>query len=267
MPGLGIFSWFSYQLPIQVRLEFIKNVGFNATSLWWGDEPNEDKNSQPELARRIGLEIDYIHAPANNPNDLWYDGIDGDDYLNLLISCIDDCSKHDINAVVAHITRLSSKPLVSEIGLNRIKKLVDYAEKKQVFVALENMNSIPHLDFIFRNIQSKRLGFCYDSGHEFCNHPNADCLSRYGDKLFTVHLADNFGDDDTHLLPFDGAINWDKVMLNLKRCKEVRYLTLEADFNRNHKNSLIYSDLSAIEFLTLAHSRLLKLINIFNQNN
>lgn len=57
MPGLGIFSWFSYQLPIQVRLEFIKNVGFNATSLWWGDEPNEDKNSQPELARRIGLEI------------------------------------------------------------------------------------------------------------------------------------------------------------------------------------------------------------------
>ena len=33
MPGLGIFSWFSYQLPIQVRLEFIKNVGFNATML------------------------------------------------------------------------------------------------------------------------------------------------------------------------------------------------------------------------------------------
>ena len=63
MKGLSIFSWFSYPLPLQKRLELIKNAGFDATSLWWGDE-FEDKNHQPEMARRLGLEIDYVHAPV-----------------------------------------------------------------------------------------------------------------------------------------------------------------------------------------------------------
>lgn len=261
MLGLGIFSWFSYQLSIQERLQLIKEAGFDATSLWWGDEPNKDKNNQPDIARKLGLDIDYVHAPANNPNDLWRDCIDGDDYLNVLISCVDDCYRHNITTAVMHITRLSSKPPVSSIGLSRIKKLVDFAEEKQIFIALENMNSIQHLDYIFANIQSERLGFCYDSGHEYYNHPTADCLSRYGDKLFAVHLDDNFGDDDTHLLPLDGAINWDKVMLNLLKCKELRYLTLEVDFNRNHEKSSIYRDLSAVDFLSLAHTKLLQLIN------
>lgn len=260
--GTGIFSWFSYQLPIIERLQLIKATGFDATSLWWGDEPNEDKHSQPDIARNLGLDIDYVHAPTNNPNDLWRDCIDGDDYLNLLIECVNDCYHHSIPTAVIHITRLSLKPSLSSIGLNRIKKLVDFAEKKQVFIALENMNSIEHLDYIYANIQSKRLGFCYDSGHEYYNHPKADCLSRYGDQLFAVHLNDNVGDDDTHLLPFDGAINWNKVMLDLSKCRKIRYLTLEPDFNRNHEKGSVYNHLSAADFLALAHTKLLQLINI-----
>ena len=35
MKGLSIFSWFSYPLPLQERLELIKNAGFDATALWW----------------------------------------------------------------------------------------------------------------------------------------------------------------------------------------------------------------------------------------
>ncbi len=34
LSGLGIFSWFSYQLPIQERLQLIKEAGFNTTALW-----------------------------------------------------------------------------------------------------------------------------------------------------------------------------------------------------------------------------------------
>lgn len=261
----GIFSWFSYQLPIQKRLQLIKQAGFGATSLWWGDEPDDDKNSQPDMARRIGLEIDYVHAPANHPNHLWLDCLDGDGYLDQLISCVEDCHRHSIPTAVMHITSLSSRPPLTPIGLDRIKKLVDFAEKKQVFVALENMDSIAHLDKIFANILSNRLGFCYDSGHEYYNHPEADCLSRYGDQLLAVHLADNFGDDDTHLLPFDGAINWKKIMSDLSRCKKIRCLTLEADFNRGNEKSRIYQSLSADAFLSLAYSKLLRLIDYTNQ--
>ena len=88
MLGLGIFSWFSYQHPLQQRLQMIKRVGFDAVSLWWGDEFG-DKNCQPEMARKQGLDIDYVHAPCSNPNDLWIDGLNGDDYLRTILSCID----------------------------------------------------------------------------------------------------------------------------------------------------------------------------------
>ena len=259
MAGMSIFSWFSYPLPIKERLFLIKNAGFDATSLWWGDEDDGSKNCQPEIARRMGLDIDYVHAPCNNPNSLWIDGFDGDDYFNLLISCIDDCNRHCIPTVIIHITRLSSKPAISQVGLDRIRRLVDFAEKKQINLALENMGSIQHLDYVYTNIQSDRLGFCYDSGHEYCNHPNADCLSRYGDKLFAVHLNDNFDDNDTHLLPFDGNIKWDVTINNLKKCRDIRFLTLEVDFNCEHEKSILYKSLSAADFLSLAHERLLRI--------
>ena len=34
-------------------------------------------------------------------------------------------------------------------------------------------------------------------------------LERFGDRLITTHIHDNFGDD--HLLPFDGRIDWQAV--------------------------------------------------------
>lgn len=78
-------------------------------------------------------------------------------------------------------------------------------------MALENLDSIQHPDYIYENIKSEYLGFCYDSRHEYFNHRDSDCLSRYGNKLFAVNLNDNCGDDDTHLLPYDGDIKWDII--------------------------------------------------------
>ena len=59
MSGIGMFSWFSYDLPIIKRLQLIKNAGFDVTSLWWhGDK----KHEQPDITRKIDyftLEVDF----------------------------------------------------------------------------------------------------------------------------------------------------------------------------------------------------------------
>lgn len=34
MAKLGVYSWFSYPLPIEERLKIIKQAGFDATSLY-----------------------------------------------------------------------------------------------------------------------------------------------------------------------------------------------------------------------------------------
>lgn len=252
MTKLGIFSWFSYPLPIEERLQMIKQAGFEAASLWWGDE---NKHLQPEMARKMGLHIDNIHTPFNHPNDFWLDNLDGEDYLNMLVSCVNDCMQHNISVAVIHVTGFSTPTEITQIGMDRIKRLVDIAENKKVYLAFENLNFLQHLDYIFENIKSDYLGFCYDSGHENCFHHDAECLSRYGNRLFAVHIDDNCGDADTHLLPYDGTVNWRRVKEKLKKCKVIDCLTLEVDFNPKHEKSQIYSTLTAKEYLALAYER------------
>ena len=259
MNKVGMFSWFSYPMAIQKRFELIKEAGFDATSLWWAES---DRNSQPDMARGIGLEIDNIHAPFHNmSNNLWLDGVDGEDYLNLLISCVNDCNMHDIETVVIHATGFRTVPAISQVGIDRIKKLVDFAEKKEVNLAFENLSTLDHLDYILTNIDSERVGFCYDSGHEHCGHLDANCLKLYGDKLFAIHIDDNFGDADTHLLPYDGTANWENIKQDIKNSRKIKYYTLEVDFNPNDVHSDIYKKLSALEFLQLAYTKVQKVIN------
>ena len=258
MAKLGIFSWFSYPMPIEARFRLIREAGFEATALWWGDEDDGDKQVQPELARKHGLELDYIHAPFDDPNLLWAEGIDGEEYVKLLTDCMEDCARHEIPTLAAHITRLSARPAVTEIGMERIKRLTEHAERTRVKLALENMNCIPHLERIFTEVKSEYLGFCYDSGHEHCNHPDANCLGRWGKRLFAVHLGDNLGEDDTHLLPYDGSIDWE-VLREKLRVYAPRTLMLEADFNRRQKSSALYYDLTAAEFLARAYERAMKI--------
>lgn len=78
--------------------------------------------------------------------------------------------------------------------------------------------------------------------------------------LIAVHLDDNFGDHDTHLLPYDGTVDWGSVKDKLTKCKPIRYLTLEVDFNPKHEKSRIYESLSAGEFLSLAYERAASLL-------
>jgi L-ribulose-5-phosphate 3-epimerase len=257
MMKVGIFSWFSYSLPIEDRLRMIKDAGFDATSLWWGDE---NRHLQPEIARKLGLEIDNIHTPFTHPNDLWLDRLDGEEYLNMLLQCVEDCAQHTIPIAVIHVTGFSQIAEISQIGMDRVKRLVEAAEKKGIGLAFENLAYLQHLDWIFDTIKSDHLGFCYDSGHENCFCPDTDCLGKFGDRLFAVHLDDNFGDSDTHLLPFDGTVDWAKVKEKLSTCRAVPYLTMEVDFNPKHEKSQIYQGLSAQEYLALAYQRILKLV-------
>jgi len=59
---------------------------------------------------------------------------------------------------------------------------------------------------------------CMDSD-EFWRggYPGIDLLSEYGDRLAAMHLHDNFGTRDEHLMPFDGKIPWENVAKRLKK--------------------------------------------------
>lgn len=256
MNRYSIFSWFSYELPIQERLALIKEAGFDAVMLWWGDK---DRMVQPKLVREFGLEVENAHAPCNNANSIWEENAAGEEYVKTLFRSIEECSELSVPVLVVHITSFRAEPEITALGLSRLRKLVDFAERKKVCIALENTCFFQPLKYAFDNIHSEYLGLCYDSGHENISKPYVDWLSMYGDRLTAMHLHDNFGGNDAHLLPFDGRINWTRVLKSIKNSRGLEYLSFELDFNKKTPDSRIYNSLSAKEYLELAYKRVLKL--------
>lgn len=254
----GIHYYFGYPIKNRSRLELIKEAGFDTVLLWWGDEYKDydvDKSLIPDMARAEGLEVENIHAPFQGANLIWTDNIDSEDIVKRYTQCILDCSQHNIPTVVIHLTGGDNPPSPTQLGLDRIKYLVNLAEKKEVNVALENLRKPEYLQHVYANMQSSRLGFCYDSGHENCHSKGADFLSTYGSKLMALHLHDNDGTEDQHRIPGEGTIDWDNVIRKIKSLSYSGAITLEV----THELSKLYSGLSAQEFLMAAHKKITEL--------
>ena len=230
--NLSIVDWFGYNLPPRDRMRAIKEAGFSGVMLLWADYFDKDYKLFPEYARNAGLIIDNAHAPYLNANHLWEDTIDGQEAYQEIITCLEDCAAYTVSTIVMHPenkkgTATVSLPCDFSIGIERMKRIVDIAEKLNVNVAIENMSHPEYLERIFRDIQSERLGFCFDSGH--CNvfTPNVDFLALYGDKLMALHLHDNDGSGDWHALPFTGNIIWSDIASKLKKLSYEGAIALE----------------------------------------
>lgn len=251
MSRYSIHSWFGFPISMEDRFTLIKSAGFDGILLWWSDEYAEvdgDKSLHPELARRQGLFIENIHTPFKDVNYLWLDRAEGDDLEKILINCILECSEHEIPTAVVHLSKGDNPPPVNQIGLDRIKRIVEIAERKNVNIALENLRKPEYLDFIFANIQSDRLGFCYDSGHENCFTKGTDFLTQYGSKLMALHLHDNDGTDDQHQIPGEGTIDWSVVTKKIKEAGYTGTIALEV----TKEGSVCHSNASPERFLSRA---------------
>ena len=224
-----IFEWFGIVMPMREKYELIKRAGFDGVMMWWGsdDKQYDDYLKNPELARASGLFIENIHTPFERVNSLWLDNIDGEGYAESLRCYARDCAEHGIPAMVVHVSSGFDPPPVSELGLDRIKRLADVAEKNNVAVALENLKRADYLQAIFEKIDSPQLKFCFDSGHANCYDTDTDFLSLYGGRLAALHLHDNDGKSDLHLAPFDGTIDWPSVMKRITATGYAGALSLE----------------------------------------
>lgn len=220
MNEISIFSWFGFPIPMDKRFKMIKAAGFHGVLLWWSDEHaavDGDKFFQPAMARKAGLNIENIHAPFEGINCLWKDGSEGDAFEKVLANCIEESAVHQIPTVVMHLSQGDQPQKPNQTGLDRIKRLVELAERKNINIALENLRRLDYLHFVFDHIQSGRLGFCYDAGHEHCYTRDADLLTRYGSRLMALHLHDNDGMYDLHKVPGEGTVEWSSVIAKLKK--------------------------------------------------
>ena len=242
--------------------EYIKTIaelGFSSTFT----DMTETKNVEEiaNLCQKHGISYETIHAPLINVNSIWQDTINGDDVLKIITDCVDTCSNANVPIIIAHLTSGCLPPDISPVGCERIKKLVDYAGKKDVKIAFENLRVLPHLDWAMNEFKNNNtVGFCWDLGHENCFTRKVDFLSLYGEQLICTHIHDNYKRrwKDKHILPFDGRINYKKAAERIKKTGFNRTLMLEV-FAENHRR---YKKLTPQEFLQKAYYSIKKFDNL-----
>ncbi len=115
------------------------------------------------------------------------------------------------------LTELHYPPLIKSM-----KELAKIGEKAHVTFLIENIptgfwigfDAIALASWI-RKIASPNLRMCFDTGHANTesdwNGSVHSQLEACIDVVEYVHINDNLGNKDSHLIPGDGTIEWDKV--------------------------------------------------------
>ena len=130
-------------------------------------------------------------------------------------------------------------PPPNEIGLNRILKICNKAKKLNMKIAFENTKIKGYQEYILNNIDLDNVGFCYDSGHDHCHFKDSFNFELFKNKILCTHLHDNYGEEDDHLIPYDGNLDFDYVINGLKKANYNGYLTFEFVYRKNYLNENI----------------------------
>lgn len=114
--------------------------------------------------------------------------------------------------------------------------LDDVAKKSGVLIALENHTTkyvtVKLLIELISKVDSDSLGICLDVGHSNIFSNYVSDLSEARRFLFALHLHDNNGEEDEHLLPYEGVVDFDYIIGFLRTSKFQGVVTLELNGER-----------------------------------
>ena len=260
--GFSVTDYFGIPASDLVRLA-VKN-GFSAVSPTFSPHLAEDCAA----ARECGAQLQFLHAPLSKAADMWSrDEERRKTALNELVTCVECASKYEIPAMVVHTwIGFDNDSTPTREGLDDHSALVGRAEALGIKIAYENTEGIETLYALMEHFKGcDTVGLCWDSGHELCYNRGTDLLASFGDRLFVTHLNDNLGisdpegkidfTDDLHLLPFDGKVDWDRAVSNLKMSRPQDHLNFELKFRSNANSGRLYGHLSVDEYISEAYKR------------
>lgn len=205
------------------------------------------------IAESQGIHFNQCHAPYRFEN---YDFINNEeakaDILFKIRRSIEIAGVVGAEAIVIHPWHhknfnSESPEYFFEVNMNFYGELAEYAANAGVKIALENMwqkniftgqiiadvCSNPHEFARYIDALNERYGgftACLDIGH--CTLTGVrpeDAIRILAHRLGALHVHDNNTEDDEHLLPFCGKIDFSSVMKALGDVGYTGQLTFEAD--------------------------------------
>jgi len=114
-------------------------------------------------------------------------------------------------------------------SVESLKEICEFASEFNTEICLEN--TLPgHLGCFLDELLEVReksgfpgLKFCLDTGHYHLAPPQSDLLSGMAAELRELHIHDNDGDKDSHLVPGRGTINWEDLFTSIAISHEMSH--------------------------------------------
>ncbi len=223
MREIGINLGARTEMDLPTFCTYIRDLGFTRV---FSASANPDKvRKQAESVHAAGLTYDTLHAPFKGIiNAIWQEGDEGEDTLRQLLTCVDLCAEIASPIAVVHLSAGDNPPPPTDVGRARFIRLVEHAAAKGVKIAFENQRKLANIAWAFEEFRdAPHVGFCWDCGHEGCFTPGRRYMPLFGDRLICTHIQDNEGilNKDTHLIPFDGSLDFTYVAATLRSAPSV----------------------------------------------
>lgn len=239
--SISISTWnylkfYAEAADLRVALEHIRSAGWGA-ELWLGwsiDARVFERSAWPRIRELCaGLPALSAHSALTQHFD-----------LDTLYHEMDLCAHVGADPLVCHPRTFGVDigtwaprwdRRLSEEEVARIAEILRQASARSLRLALENGPPDLLAEVLERMADHPTrasLGICIDTGHanmhsRLYRSPAAEFIRRFSDRLIHVHVHDNHGAEDDHLMPGEGTTDWCDVFRELRRGGYAGSLVLE----------------------------------------
>ena len=162
-----------------------------------------------------GIPYTHAHAPGVAADDYWMErsiemaAVLGAEYL----------VAHPVYVVDGRF--LDDDQEFIDINAAAIRKWLPLAEERGVVLLSENLlwgsSKDPRvIANLVKEVDSPYFGWCFDVGHAWFSGYSPDIVEQCCVVPLSVHIQDNHGNGDEHLIPGDGTIDFDVFISALK---------------------------------------------------
>jgi sugar phosphate isomerase/epimerase len=127
--------------------------------------------------------------------------------------------------------RQPADPRKFDAAFSSLEQLTVFAKQRGVTMALQNtpneLGSPASLVQFVKDTHLHHLRFCFDIGHAHIEGGADSGFHLMRDRLVTMHVHDNNGEKDDHLLPYAGTIDWEAAITAVANAPEQIPLVLE----------------------------------------
>ena len=203
-------------------------------------EFEEELKKQRAFIENLGLTVSQAHAPWRHPvqdatpegRAFWTEAMKKSIFGTHVLGC----HRFVVHPLMPYYDTAEGAEEVWALNEAFVAELADYAAQYGVTVCVENLpfpkyplTTVEQVCTLVDKVNRSNLKVCLDVGHAAIFYgADVGAAVRYiGNRLEAVHVHDNMGEQDEHLIPGDGIVDFDGFCAALKEIGFSGVISLE----------------------------------------